>query len=958
MLEVHVFSSGDIFTQMVQTVALFVSVNQSDLNNLVIMLSVPATTLVYLQTKSYKAITAWATVLVLVPSFAINSKADLQIIDSSDPMSTYSVSNVPNIIAVPAYFSTYVMFQITTAMESIFHTNDDESYNRTGMVFGAELFVQGSQATSLSSTTTNGWNNFIDSCIRPDITINHKYTYNDLTSSTDIFKFLGSKSMSPARGVFIEEEYKTCAEALPILEKQFEDDTNDWFTTLTSKLTSNRSNYATDSALTKTAMNNVSQNIMGLSKTSTEFTKQLMVINATKRGIASLDEIGMAQNYMEAQTEAQSLSAMTSASLWAKKKIPMLHSILLMMIIFSAPIVVALAMLPTSSMKLITNYIYGYFYLASWSLFFVGANYISTLYLKSAMARLVDVNGGISMENLDNATMIALDASSIAGWLCSITPFASIYFVRGGASIMSSASMQFAGMMNGASGQIASSMANGNIRLGETGYNVHNHDMESANKHDTDYMHKTAGNITQTDRDGITTHQTANGDQYISTPKHNLPFSINNNDAITKSLSKAVTEQTDVVDSTKASMDQAVSGTATMLQGQSDAVNSNKGYNFGTNHVDSAGMRKDLSEMNEVVEAYSSKHGVNKEDVWNKMTTASMSGSFGFGIPLTKINGSITASETITDGERNTESESETTSEDRRLMEKFSQAFDSYEQNSESVSTSDGASKTSSRQSSENTQISVARKAVNAHDVAVSERDTLAYNLNQARNDTLSINENLDNEFVEYVQTHEKEFGETGLNANQVITGQNETARGLRADYADKFLRDEYDGDYGEDARERLTDVNKENLKLKGKNEQQEIINKGVDNAYEQFTEGAETLQLKKKSDIYDEGEFRKNKYETSRAVQTATNDIIKEEEKVDDTLPTIDTTPPYGRGIKKGDNVQNLIEEFNADPDNEVKPVYQYTEEIVTPYGTGAEKDASQAEAKTNNKQTDNPNA
>ncbi|MDA0126455.1 conjugal transfer protein TraG N-terminal domain-containing protein, partial [Vibrio sp. MM46] len=124
------------------------------------------------------------------PLFLINMKADMLIIDKTQPGKVYKVDNVPYLVAVPTYFFSSIMVGMAEGVEAIFTTSDDERYGRTGMLFGSELYQLSRQSSVREIGLKKLWSDYFHNCMIGDVRINGKYTWDELFAAPDIFTFL------------------------------------------------------------------------------------------------------------------------------------------------------------------------------------------------------------------------------------------------------------------------------------------------------------------------------------------------------------------------------------------------------------------------------------------------------------------------------------------------------------------------------------------------------------------------------------------------------------------------------------------------------------------------------------------------------------------------------------------------------------------------------------------------
>ncbi|MDN3686165.1 conjugal transfer protein TraG N-terminal domain-containing protein [Vibrio sinaloensis] len=120
--------------------------------------------------------------------FLINMKADVLIIDKTQPGAVYKVDNVPYLVAVPTYFFSLALWSgWPRGWRAFFTTSDDERYGRTGMLFGSELYQLSRQSSVKETELKKLWGDYFHNCMVGDVKINGKYTWDELFSAPDIF---------------------------------------------------------------------------------------------------------------------------------------------------------------------------------------------------------------------------------------------------------------------------------------------------------------------------------------------------------------------------------------------------------------------------------------------------------------------------------------------------------------------------------------------------------------------------------------------------------------------------------------------------------------------------------------------------------------------------------------------------------------------------------------------------
>ncbi|MFA0077358.1 conjugal transfer protein TraG N-terminal domain-containing protein [Vibrio artabrorum] len=795
MVEVHVFSGGEVARQVLNAVAMFVSsASMTSILSTVAIISVPLTVLSFISTHSPKVIAGWCLVTLLVPTLLIKAKEDVQIIDSSNPMRVATVSNVPLILALPAYLSTTYMFGITKAVDGIFHTNDDAQYSKTGMLFGATLMRKNLIARIEDPRLQNLWQQYLTNCIRQDISINHKYSYKQLFSSPDILGFLKAHSPSPLRRIFDpynkasysaeSGEYPTCKEALTVITKGFETEVADHHSWLKRLLGASGSDSALQSALYTTAQENANHALIDISTNAKNTIMQAMVTNATRTGlIDASNAVGAdatAIRLMAAQTEIQSNAFMASTGLWAQKRIPMLQTVLLLLIMCASPIVVAIAMLPSMTFKVLTNTLYGYVYIASWPVVFTFINFISNAFGSNMMKSITD-GQGVNFYNLNELHKTNLEMSAIAGWLMMLTPIITPFLIKGGASIMSSASMQFAGMVNSVGGQVSREIATGNVSLGNTNEDLHNYNNTNGNKHDTNYMDAHTMATKQLSNGAMDATTGAGGHVYNTQPsRSNLIDSISMREDLTNTLSASAQQAERAVNTASADFRQASSSAFNDTRQYLDSTSEQSGYGNTTSTGEQSSMRDGMSEMMQASQNYAKSHNVSDAAAWQVL--AKGGASVGFSLAGTGasagVEGSISGSHNDTDSQNTTNSLTD--------QQAFNHGLEQVRTASVAQNTNDSSSTSTQESNSVGDTFNTLTSAGKTLNTALNQEKAATLALSQSQTTGASVNSDMTMGFQNWLEDHPDKRG--GMDTATLLTSNDNDVTTARKKLANKFV--------------------------------------------------------------------------------------------------------------------------------------------------------------------------
>ncbi|KFA99774.1 hypothetical protein HW45_01730 [Vibrio sp. ER1A] len=804
MLTVHVFYAGEIVREVFNAVAMFVnSKDMATILSMVALISVPLTVMQFIGTHSPKAIITWCAVTVLVPTLLIKSTEDIQIIDASNPLHVTTVGNVPMILAFPAHFATLYMFGITDSINGIFHTNEDEQYSKTGMLYGATLVRKNLTAKIHNPQLQHLWQQYLTNCIRQDVAINNKYTYEELFSSSDMLTFLKNHSPSPVRRILDpghashysaeSGRFPTCKEALPVITSLFKQEATNQPNYLKRLLGADGANTAKQSALMMTAMDNANHALIDVSQNARQTILQAMVTNSTLTGlIDASDAVGAdatAIRLMAAQTEIQSNAFMASTGLWAQKRIPMLQTVILLLIMCASPIVAALAMLPNMSLKVLSNTLMGYLNVASWPIVFTFINFISHAFGSAMMKSITNADGGVTYYNLAELHKTNLEMSSIAGWLMMLTPIITPFLVKGGASIMGSAAMQFAGMMNSVGGQVSKEIATGNISLGNTSENVHSYDNTHANKHDTNYLDNHSMASQQLDN-GSMKHLTGSGNVYDTRgSRSTTDTNIHLGEQRSASLKTAATQSARATQTEQTSWQTSASDSWNQLQASRQTLASQENYGNGYSQNEQTSDRAALDEVYRATHDYAQSHNMSDSDAYSTLLAGRMgvSGHIGGGkdsIVGGSLNAGIEgsantgATHTYTDGETRTDSDSKSTA--------FNHAMDRLESASKTHTAGDNHSKAAQSEQAYQDSLSNVASHSKQLSAAVNREHAASLLYEQSKSDNAGFNQDLSMGFQKWVEDNPKL--REGMDMSRLMASNDVYESTMRKQLAEKYV--------------------------------------------------------------------------------------------------------------------------------------------------------------------------
>lgn len=803
-LEYYTYSNGNTVTAVLNAVAAFFGTNTfASLISISAMVSVVITTGYFFITRNPAHIYKFAAVFFLVPLMLINAKARMQVIDLTEG-NINSVDNVPYIVAIPTYFSTTLMYGFTSTVESIFNSDlaATEEYGKTGMTFGSSLFRLSTKSTLSDITVKQLWSDFFNNCITRDITINKKYTWEQLYTSSDIWAFLNTKTMSPLRGIFVDKNnYKTCAEAKPVIEDKFKAASNDDLLRLGQYIFGDK--YLAKTGLLNSSMTDSYSRYASISKNASEIIKQNMTMNAVRNSVNDLGGTPGALNYAYTQNKSQTTAMWASIALQAKEFIPMMHTILFLLFGCASIFVIAAAMIPSLTFMVLTNYVKTFLTLAIWPALFAFLNFLMTTSLSQTTSGVTNLLNGVTLSNNNALDEMHTRFGLIAGYLMMSIPFLAGSIIKGGAAVMSNLSYQLSGMINSTNSKTSGAAASGDLDFGNMRIDNQSYNNLGANKRDDVLVDREGSGISsRLGSDGVTTTNMGNGKNVYDTGQtySNLGYTVASQDQITQSINDSYTDQKAITSQQISQLTETTNSGIGMGDRLTKSSLDSRSNNTSSASTDSVNVNKGVDKMESAISSIMENTNWNREEArsYAHSVSAGIDGSISSGKMFGLASVSATASTKISEDELSRVSKLEGIQE-----QEVKNALLQYRDGANMVS--DASQRTDATESnSEQSQIArdfsgnwgLAKSQAETATESNAQTNTLANVLSESQSGSFTVGENLVDDFQRYVENEiytpdNINNPQTQEHVRDILTAQTGDNRELRDQYLADFQQSE-----------------------------------------------------------------------------------------------------------------------------------------------------------------------
>ncbi|MFA0287246.1 conjugal transfer protein TraG N-terminal domain-containing protein, partial [Vibrio sp. 10N.222.45.F7] len=608
ILEYYTYTSGEVVNKAFNALATFFRTNTfGDYLQMCMMLGLITSLFIFMLSRNPKDLIKWMVVFFAVPLFLINMKADMLIIDKTQPGKAYKVDNVPYLVAVPTYFFSSIMVGMAEGVEGIFTTSDDERYGRTGMLFGSELYQLSRQSRINELALQKLWRDYFHNCMIGDVRINGKYTWDELFTAPDIFAFLDGVRQSPLRALYLDEgggrsTYKRCEEAYPIIKQRFDDAANKNMSLLAHQLLgkdADRYKPQVVQSLTRSY-----DKFFRMSTSASSTIKQNMLMNELRYNLDSLDPTQAALNYAYTTNKLQTTSMWASLGLMAREYLPMLHTMMFMLFACLGFFVAGAAVIPGLTMMVLKNYFGTFAFLATWPALFAIINGFQLWGLESLSTDVSGKFGGLVLSNANAADELHSRFAWITGILMIGVPMIAKGILKGGQEVMSSMNYQLSSMINSTNARASAAASTGNLDFGSMQIDNHSMNNTHANKFDTNtlanqghsYTQNPDGSVTTQHGDGRTTY-----DSSQTTSRGNI--SANTQSMLQESVANARSQTQQNLAQTSTQLAQTLQGGAALSDRWHDSVGKNLAYGEGSTSGFNTQVSQGMNDMQTAVDS-------------------------------------------------------------------------------------------------------------------------------------------------------------------------------------------------------------------------------------------------------------------------------------------------------------------------------------------------------------------
>lgn len=603
-MDYYTYGNLDLTEKMFKSVAMMTGGNSS-FDSLMIATSLLAF-IILLGFAAFKQslmpLSSWFFGLMLVWYGMMIPKVDVVIVDQTNVSANRVVSNMPIGLAFMGNISSSLGKWFADKSEVVFTPIGDLTYTKTGLVFGANAYLEASRTnlSNYSPELQSDLSQYMANCSFYDIVKYHKYSVKDLQETDNILNLIGNTNEALPTVVHVngKTETKFCDQAYVILRDsmtQITQKPNFWQKWAARLNPSGSSSTTNITQATQTMLSGLEQSyssiFKGIQKEAIDIVTQEMMINAVKTAtMQNAANTGNSEQMMAAlagaQAELQTVTANSTSAFMAAKYLPIMHNLIEGIIIALFPIMIVMCVLGGISMfNTVLGYLMSLLWVNLWPGLFAMVNGVANSSQASDSFAKAGGVGGSTLQNSIDMIDIAHSTQALAGHMTWMVVALSGVIVMGFRQGVMGAFSSAGASAQGAASSAGSSVGAGNVSMGNIGYNN-----TSANKDDRSQAFTEPGVARVTSSDGMTqTTAGVKGSNYITANSNSLP--VNASSTYTDSNQNTVgnSKTAQISTATAATSTNAVGATLTGSSGITSTVGkgSSTSDSIGTNKAHS-----------------------------------------------------------------------------------------------------------------------------------------------------------------------------------------------------------------------------------------------------------------------------------------------------------------------------------------------------------------------------------
>ena len=227
MLTIDVMCHGALVEKFFHVITLLLgSTTFATAVHLSLFFAIIGATYQYITAHDVMVLVKWFVVYFILTVVLLGPKVSVDIHNASNPKANYHVAAVPVGLAIPAAFSSNIMYGLIKATESLFHQPWLLRYSHGGLLYNTRKFLRFSTSSIHPLSLKISMQRYIAHCVLPKFSHEENVQPRSLVDSVNLSKLIFHQP-SPIFGFYLNGQFNPCAHIAPSLRNKFFSATHD-----------------------------------------------------------------------------------------------------------------------------------------------------------------------------------------------------------------------------------------------------------------------------------------------------------------------------------------------------------------------------------------------------------------------------------------------------------------------------------------------------------------------------------------------------------------------------------------------------------------------------------------------------------------------------------------------------------------------------------------------------------
>lgn len=563
----------------------------------------------------------WMIPMIVLVGVCFIPTTTVRILDpvAGTPPHSWNVDNVPIGLARAAQTISTIGYALTALVEQAFHIPEQQQYNKTGMIFGADNLLEMSHYAITDERLARNMRDFVHNCVTFDILFG-KYSMDDLKRSANMWDLIRANTSNVRMFTKCDAGKTRCS-------------------LVSCRIGANALHAELKKHIDGLAAHHVFQylpnfysQLTGMAEqASATIAQQVMMhtlIDAIER---KCDSSGLGTNFAVRRAYMQQRHTYEVVGALAAKSLVVMRNILEALIYAAFIFIMPLALMPMG-FRIFLKWLWLLIWIQLWPPLYAILNCGIMMAAKTNAAHIVGIDKGLTILTSTGLNNLAMDMQVYAAYASLSVPLIAYAILQGGISSLVQLSSSLANVTQGVGGTAAQEQTTGNYSYGQvgletaTGFTENMHQYQKTPTLSSGYYQENRG-------DQTTIHGARS--MIMNDPISQLPFELNASQHLSESLRKSANDSEISATQEREALSQNIMDSNRVSSDWVEHTANNKNYDNVVSQSTGQSVSQSSQELLRKAESWGKQYNISAKDSLSILSNVGL----GINTPLLKFSG-------------------------------------------------------------------------------------------------------------------------------------------------------------------------------------------------------------------------------------------------------------------------------------------------------------------------------